>query len=200
MVGSPIAGRNRAEIERLIGFFVNTLVLRTDLSGNPSFQELLARVRSVTLDAYSHQDLPFDKLVEKLNPERCLSYNPLFQVMFVLQNTPERARQLLSLTETPLELEAETAKFDLTLSITSKDGTLIGSWNYNTDLFDAATIERMTAHFSTLLEGCCRQSPTANCPITPAYPQQSNSSCWWNGMIPIQSIPRNVFINCSRSR
>ena len=175
VVGSPIAGRNRAEIERLIGFFVNTLALRTDLSGNPSFKELLARVRSVTLDAYSHQDLPFEKLVEKLNPERSLSYSPLFQVMFVLQNTPERAEQLPGLTETPLELGLETAKFDLILSITEKDGTLTGSWNYNTDLFDAVTIERMTAHFQTLLESIVDnpQQPIAQLPLLkPAERQQ----------------------------
>ena len=167
VVGSPIAGRNRAEIEELIGFFVNTLVLRTDLSGNPSFQELLKRVRSVTLDAYSHQDLPFEKLVEELNPERSLSYSPLFQVMFVLQNAPGRAGQLLGLTEAPVQLEAETAQFDLLLSVVEKDGKLIGSWNYNTDLFDAATIERMTAHFQTLLEGIVDnpQQPIAQLPL-----------------------------------
>jgi amino acid adenylation domain-containing protein len=153
VVGSPIAGRNRVEIEGLIGCFVNTLMLRTDLSGNPSFQELLGRVRSITLDAYAHQDLPFEKLVEELNPERSLSYSPLFQVMFVLQNALRRSKQLLGLKEEPVELQAETAKFDLLLSVTEKDGILAGSWNYNTDLFDAATIERMTAHFQTLLEG-----------------------------------------------
>jgi amino acid adenylation domain-containing protein len=153
VVGSPIAGRNRVEIESLIGCFVNTLVLRTDLSGNPSFQELLKRVRAITLDAYAHQDLPFEKLVEELNPERSLSYSPLFQVMFVLQNAPGRSPQLLGLKADPVELKAETAKFDLLLSVTEKDGILAGSWNYNTDLFDAATIERMTAHFQTLLAG-----------------------------------------------
>ena len=167
LVGSPIAGRNRAEIEDLIGFFVNTLVLRTDLSGNPSFQELLTRVRSVTSDAYSHQDLPFEKLVEELNPERSLSYSPLFQVMFVLQNASKQAGQMLGLTEEPVQLELETAKFDLILSVTEKDGTLFGSWSYNTDLFNAATIERMTANFQTLLEGIVDnpQQPIAQLPL-----------------------------------
>ena len=165
-LGSPIAGRNRAEIEGLIGFFVNTLVLRTDLSGNPSFKELLTRVRSVTLDAYSHQDFPFEKLVEELNPERSLSYSPLFQVMFVLQNAPKQAN-LLSLYEESMQLEAKTAQFDLLLSVNEKDETLIGLWNYNTDLFDAATIERMTAHFETLLEGIVDnpQQPIAQLPL-----------------------------------
>jgi amino acid adenylation domain-containing protein len=151
LVGSAIAGRNHAEIEGLIGFFVNTLVLRTDLSGHPSFQELLRRVRSVTLEAYTNQNLPFEKLVEELQPERSLSYNPLFQVMFILQNAPGQASQLPGLTETPVELKTETAKFDLTLSVEEKDGILIGSWNYNTDLFDSATITRMAGHFQTLL-------------------------------------------------
>ena len=175
IVGSPIAGRNRAELEGLIGFFVNTLVLRTDLSGNPSFQELLGRVRSITLEAYSHQDLPFEKLVEELNPERSLSYNPLFQVMFVLQNAPGQASQLLGLTETPLQLETETAKFDLSLSLAEKDEELVGSWNYNTDLFDAATIERMMGHFEILLEGIVAnpQQPIAQLPLlTPAERKQ----------------------------
>ena len=174
LVGSPIAGRNRAESENLIGFFVNTLVLRTDLSGNPSFQELLARVRSVTLDAYAHQDLPFEKLVEELNPERSLSYSPLFQVMFVLQNEPKPAK-LLGLTEHPVPINLETAKFDLILSVTEKDDLLLGSWSYNTDLFDAATIERMTANFQTLLAGIVEnpQQPIAQLPIlTPAEQHQ----------------------------
>ena len=180
VVGSPIAGRNRAEIEELIGYFVNTLVLRTDLSGNPSFQELLARVRSVTLDAYSHQDLPFEKLVEELNPERSLSYSPLFQVMFVLQNTPERVKQVPGLTEESVQLEAETAKFDLLLSVTEKDGTLVCSWNYSTDLFDAGTIERMTAHFQTLLEGIVDnpQQPIAQLPLLPSNEREQLAE--WN--------------------
>ena len=182
VVGSGIAGRNRAEIERLIGFFVNTLVLRTDLSGNPSFQELLARVRSVTLDAYSHQDLPFEKLVEELNPERSLSYSPLFQVMFVLQNTPRKASQLPGIAEAPVQLEAETAKFDLVLSVTEKDGILVGSWNYSTDLFDAATIERMTAHFQTLLEGIVDNphQPIAQLPLL-TIDEQQQLLVEWNG-------------------
>lgn len=153
IVGSPIAGRNRTEIEGLIGFFVNTLVLRTNLSGNPSFQELLERIRSVTLDAFEHQDLPFEKLVEELNPERSLSYNSLFQVMFVLQNASKQGGQLLGLIETPVELEATTSKFDLTLSIEERNGVLITSTEYNTDLFSANTIKRMNGHFQTLLEG-----------------------------------------------
>jgi aspartate racemase len=180
LVGSPIAGRNRAELEGLIGFFVNTLVLRTDLSGNPSFRQLLQRVRSVTLDAYAHQDLPFEKLVEQLQPERSLSYNPLFQVMFALENTPAQAGQLLGLTETPVPLETATAKFDLTLSVIEQKGEIVGCWEYNTDLFEAATIERMTLHFRTLLEGIVTnpEQPISHLPLLTADERQQLLVDW----------------------
>jgi amino acid adenylation domain-containing protein/non-ribosomal peptide synthase protein (TIGR01720 family) len=151
VVGSPIANRNRSEVEPLIGFFVNTLLLRIDLNGNPDFLELLNRTRQVALDGYAHQDVPFERLVDELQPERNLSYNPLFQVMFVLQNTPDVKLELPGLTIT-LENEDVAAKFDLTLSIEETEQELIGSWEYNTDLFDAATIKRMVGHFQTLLE------------------------------------------------
>src|SRR5205823_6239668 len=116
-VGTPIANRTRAELESLIGFFVNTLVLRTDLSDNPSFQRLLKRVRGVALGGYTHQDLPFEKLVEVLEPERDLSRSPLFQVMFTWQNTPPVRGELVGVTLEPLEEEGTTAKFDLTLTM-----------------------------------------------------------------------------------
>ncbi|MBE9001845.1 amino acid adenylation domain-containing protein [Nostoc sp. LEGE 12447] len=147
LVGSPIANRNRAELEQLIGCFVNTLVLRTNLEGNPTFTELLGRVRKVAVEAYSHQDLPFEKLVEALQPNRDLSYNPVFQVMFVLQNT---ASNSIWKTE---ELETRTAKFDVLLSIIDSEEGLTGRLEYNTDLFNAETIARMVGHFQTLLEG-----------------------------------------------
>jgi len=153
IVGSPIAGRNRSEIEGLIGFFVNTLVLRTDLSGAPTFRELLGRVREVTLEAHAHQDLPFEKLVEVLQPERDLSHNPLFQVMFAFQNAPMEALVLPGLTVVPLEVESKAAQFDVTLSMEETGQGLKGVVEYNTDLFDGVTIERMIGHFETLLEG-----------------------------------------------
>jgi amino acid adenylation domain-containing protein len=152
IVGTPFAGRNRAETDSLIGFFVNTLVLRTDCSGNPSFQKLLGRVRQIALSAHDNQDLPLDRLVQKLQPERSLSYNPLFQVMFVLQNAPSEQLQLPGLTLTPLAIENGTAMFDLTLTMEETEQGLCGDWEYNTDLFDAATITRMMGHFQTLLE------------------------------------------------
>ncbi|WP_442947635.1 amino acid adenylation domain-containing protein [Nostoc sp.] len=153
LVGSPIANRNRSELESLIGFFVNTLVLRTDVSGNPSFWELLQRVRQVAMQAYSHQDAPFEQVVEALQPERNLSYSPLFQVMFVLLNTPPGKLELPGLSLTPLQIENPTAKFDLTLLMTESEQGLSGSLEYNSDLFEQATITRMVGHFVTLLEG-----------------------------------------------
>ncbi len=152
-VGSLIANRQRAEIEGSIGFFVNTLVLRTDLSGDPRFQELLERVRDVTLAAYSYQDLPFEKLVEALQPRRDLSHNPLFQVLFIFQNTPRQAWELMGLTLRPLEVDPETAKFDLTLELAETPHGLSGWFEYSTEVFEAATIARMAGHWQTLVEG-----------------------------------------------
>ncbi|WP_235657479.1 condensation domain-containing protein, partial [Fischerella thermalis] len=153
VIGSPIANRNHREIEGLIGFFVNTLVLRTDLSGNPSFRELLRRVREVALGAYAHQDVPFEKLVEKLQPQRNLSHTPLFQVMFVLQNAHSLEIELPSLTLSTLESDSGTAKFDLTLYMAETASGMIGSVEYNTDLFEPQTIQRLAEHFQRLLSG-----------------------------------------------
>jgi amino acid adenylation domain-containing protein len=152
-VGSLIANRNRVEIEGLIGFFVNTLVLRTNLSGDPGFQTLLARVREVTLDAYEHQDLPYEKLLEELRLPRDLSRNPLFQVLFVLHNTPHQGLALPGLTMSPLEIDPGTARFDVTLEFWETPEGLRGRFEYSTDLFEAATIVRMAGHLQTLLEG-----------------------------------------------
>lgn len=151
LVGSPIANRNRSEIEGLIGFFVNTLVMRTNLGGRPSFREILSRVRNVALAAYAHQDLPFERLVNELQLERDLSHTPLFQVMFEFGNTPISALALPGLTLSLLETKSSTAKFDLSLSMRETEQGLIGSLEYNTDLFDAGTIARMLGHFQTLV-------------------------------------------------
>ncbi len=151
VIGSPIANRNRQEIEPLIGLFINTLVLRVDLENNPTFSELLERVQQMSLDAYAHQDLPFEQLVEALQPQRSLSHHPLFQVMFVLHNAPTPTLELPELTLTPLERERTVAKFDLTLSMSETDTGLIGIWEYNSDLFEADTIARLVGHFPRLL-------------------------------------------------
>ncbi|MGB7948960.1 MAG: amino acid adenylation domain-containing protein [Candidatus Binatia bacterium] len=153
VVGTPIAGRNRTEIEGLIGFFVNTLVLRTDLTGNPTFRGLLARVRKVALDAYGHQDVPFEKLVEELHPQRNFSQSPLFQVFFAFQNAPTTELTLAGLTIDRRRVDRQTSTFDLSLSMTEATGCMNAAIEYNTDLFDGSTIARMMAHFRTLLEG-----------------------------------------------
>jgi amino acid adenylation domain-containing protein len=153
VVGSPIAGRNRVEIEGLIGFFLNSLAMRTDLSGNPSFRELLGRVREVALGAYAHQDLPVEKLIEELQLERDLSQNRLFQVLFILQNTPMPILELSGLTLSSSVIDNKTAKFDLTLELKETPLGISGWFEYNTDLFNETTLVRMVGHFQTLLEG-----------------------------------------------
>ncbi|WP_250634601.1 non-ribosomal peptide synthetase, partial [Pinirhizobacter soli] len=150
--GTPIANRNRADIEDLIGFFVNTLVLRTQVDLTLDFAGLLQQVRQHTLDAYAHQDVPFEQLVEALQPERHTSYTPLFQVMLVLQNMPMGEMALPGLSMSLLESKGATAKFDLTLTLTEGREGLQGCFEYSTELFDARTIERMAAHFSRLLQ------------------------------------------------
>ncbi|HEX8559091.1 MAG TPA: amino acid adenylation domain-containing protein, partial [Pyrinomonadaceae bacterium] len=151
VVGSPIANRNRAETEPLIGFFVNTLALRTDLSGSPSFRELLRRVRETCLGAYAHQDVPFEKLVEELEPERSLGRNPLFQAAFVLQNAPVGELSLPGLRLLPAAAESRAAKFDLTLLTEEREGGVGATLEYDADLFEAATAERMARHLVALL-------------------------------------------------
>jgi amino acid adenylation domain-containing protein len=158
VVGTPVAGRNRSDIEGLIGFFVNTLVLRTDLSGDPTFRELLGRVREVALEAYAHQDLPFEKLVEELNPERTLSHSPLFQVMMVLQNAPGAELELAGVSVTPLPLEVSTSKFDLTAFFADTGKEIVVSFQYNTDLFEASTVRRMLSHLE-VLAGAVAEDP-----------------------------------------
>ena len=161
VVGTPVAGRNRRELERLIGFFVNTLVLRTDLGGNPSFEQLLNRVREVALQGYTHQDLPFEQLVEALQPTRNLSYTPLFQVMFALDDGGVPSMELLDLAVSSYSVEIVTAKFDLTLSMENTADGLVAEWEYNSDIFDETTIVRMAEHFQTLLEGIVANSKQA---------------------------------------
>ncbi|HSF43076.1 MAG TPA: amino acid adenylation domain-containing protein [Thermoanaerobaculia bacterium] len=152
-VGTPIAGRNQLETEGLIGFFVNTLVLRGDLSDAPTVRELLARTRETALAAYGHQDVPFEKLVEDLQPARSLAHAPLFQVMFVLQNVPPPlSGEGTGLALEPLAFESDVARFDLTLSLAEIGGGLVGALEYNTDLFDDTAMERMAGHLRLLFE------------------------------------------------
>jgi amino acid adenylation domain-containing protein len=152
VVGTPIAGRTRAGTEELIGFFVNTLVLRTDLSGDPSFRDVLRRVREATLGAYEHQDLPFEQLVAELAPERSLAHSPLFQVMFALNGPADAREGLPGLRTERLQTGLPTTKFDLSLGFAEHAGGLGGGIEYSVDLFDAATIRRMAAHLERVLE------------------------------------------------
>lgn len=153
VVGTPVAGRTRVELEALIGLFLNTLALRTDLSGDPSFSELLKRERQVCLGAFEHQDLPFEKLIEDVNPERNPSFSPLFQTYFVLQNTPHERLSLDGLELQAVDLEGSDTKFDLVLGLLDGNSSLSGDIEYNTDLFTEATIAQMMRHFATLLAG-----------------------------------------------
>ncbi|MHC0068640.1 non-ribosomal peptide synthetase [Nostoc sp. UIC 10890] len=182
IIGTPIAGRNREETEQLIGLFVNSLPLRTNLGQNLTFRELLSQVREVTLEAYSHQDFPLEKLIEELQPERDTSRSPLFQVMFVFQNTPSSSCELLGLTITPLEVHTGTAKFDLTLYLEETSEGICGGIEYNTDLFESTTITRMVGHFQTLLESIVAnpQQHISNLPLLRAAEQHQLLVEWNN--------------------
>jgi len=200
-LATPIAGRNHVETEGLIGFFVNTLILRVDVDGDPTFFELLGRVREAALGAYAHQDLPFEMLVDAIKPERDLSRTPLAQVMFVLQNAPASAPEVAGLRLTPLETDTGTAKFDLTLMLEESSEGLRGWWNYNTDLFDAATIERMVAHFENLLRGAVADPARrlSTLPLLTAAERAQLAA--WNDTAPAApSVPVHLLIEAQAAR
>jgi amino acid adenylation domain-containing protein len=182
VVGSPIAGRNRLETEGLIGFFVNTLALRTDLSGNPAFSELLMRVRQTVLDGVAHQELPFEKLVEALQPARSPGHAPLTQVMFILQTGTERESKLPGLAVEPMTVSTDTAKFDLTLAVEEWPDGLCVQVEYNADLFNEETLVRALGHYATLLEGIVA-NPSQNIGSLPllANAEQDQILFKWSG-------------------
>ncbi len=153
VIGAPVANRNHSELETLVGCFINLMALRINLTDNPTFVELVQRVRQVSLDAYTHHELPFAKLIEELNLDRSLSYTPLFQVLFVLQNTPVESANFGDLELSPLTIESGTSQYDITLMIEEAQDELIGHFEYNCDLFERQTVKRMIGHFETLLEG-----------------------------------------------
>ena len=181
VVGTPVANRGRIETEGLIGFFLNTLVMRTDLSGDPSFREILGRVREVALGAYAHQDLPFEKLVEELQPKRDLSRTPLFQILFALRSAPPDASELPGLALTPLEVERQTSMFDLALFINETEQGLSAVAEYNSDLFDAATVGRMLEHLRTLAQGAVAlpDEPLSRLPVL-TEAEESQLLVRWN--------------------
>src|SRR5258708_20455553 len=156
IVGSPFTNRQRSEVEGLIGFFVNTVPLRTVLSGDPTFNQLLQRVKATALDAYDHRELPFEKLVEELRPERNLSYTPLFQILFAVQGSPVAIEHVAGITLHLQDVDTGTAKFDLTCTVIPRDSGFTTSFEYNTDLFEAQTIRRMMDSFHSILEAITR--------------------------------------------
>lgn len=190
VVGSPIANRHRSELEGLIGFFVNSLVMRADLSGNPTFREMLERTRSVALEAYEHQDLPFEKLVEALEPERDLSRNPLFQVAFALQNAPMQSLELPGLTLNPLPLESDSTRFDLEVHLWEPTHGLRSLWqseiglggfiSYSTDLFDRDRISRLAEHFQTVVTGIVANPDTRLLDLQLLTPAEQQQHAEWN--------------------
>jgi len=152
VIGSPVAGRSKSVTEGLIGFFVNVLALRIKLDDNPTFYELLKQVRAVTLDAYTHQDLPFEKLIEELHPDRNQNYAPLYNVMFVFQNAPMSTLELPGLALSLIDVEKGTAKLDLSVYAGETSRGVALAMTYNTDLFNRQTIIQMLSRFQTLLE------------------------------------------------
>ncbi|MDP6151119.1 MAG: condensation domain-containing protein, partial [Gammaproteobacteria bacterium] len=153
VVGTPIAGRQQTELEGLIGLFLNTLAMRTDVTGNPTFTELLKRVQATSLDAFAHQDIPFDRIVDALHPTRDMSHSPVYQVQFMLQNAPANGSPVEGLEFQHVEFDYGTSKFDLTLATAETEDGLAAEIEYCTDLFDEQSIERMLEHFEILLQG-----------------------------------------------
>ena len=192
LVGTPTANRNRQEIEPLIGFFVNTLVMRNSLEGNLSFSELLQQVRNVVLESYANQDVPFEQVVDGLQIERSLSYNPLFQVMFALQNTPLTALDIPGLRVKSMAVENVRVKFDLTLileEIETDQGTYLeGYWEYNGDLYTAERITRLMGHFQTLLKGIVKnpQQKVGELPLLTDPEKQQILVEWNQTQVPYQ--------------
>ncbi|HTO94345.1 MAG TPA: amino acid adenylation domain-containing protein [Bacteroidota bacterium] len=192
IVGSPIAGRTRVDAEPLIGLFVNTLTIRIDCSGSPAFRELLRRVRARALAAYEHQEVPFEKIVEELQPERSLSRTPLFQTLFVLQNTPAPVLRIPGARATKEEIDTATAKFDLTFSVTETGDQSEGLVEYDTDLFERATIVRLAQHFNGLLEDVLRRpdASIAEYPLLTPVERQRILTEWNRPELPAGSAMR----------
>ncbi|HEY6121541.1 MAG TPA: amino acid adenylation domain-containing protein [Pyrinomonadaceae bacterium] len=193
-VGSPIAGRNRAEIEGLVGFFVNTLTLRTDLSGNPTFKELLQRVKDITVGAYTHQDLPFEKLVEEMDPERDLGRNPLFQVMFQYQEASPALFGTEELKLSWLDNSSHTSKFDLMLAVLTEGESLTCLLQYRTDLFKSETIRSMLGNYKTLLQSIVT-NPTAGINTLPLMTASEQTRVLASGLGEVREFPRKSCIH-----
>ncbi|HZI10167.1 MAG TPA: amino acid adenylation domain-containing protein [Myxococcus sp.] len=188
-VGTPIAGRRRAEVEGLIGFFVNTLVVRTRLEGSRSFREVLGQVKEAALEAYAHQDVPFEKLVEELKPERDLGRTPLFQVLFALQNAPMPAMEVRGLKLRQEELRRESAKFDLSLYLHEAAESFQGTLEYSTDLYEPQTAARLAGHYQRLLEGLTA-NPEASIEEVELLGEEERRQVveGWNTLLPVPEV------------
>ncbi|MEM9482216.1 MAG: amino acid adenylation domain-containing protein, partial [Cyanobacteria bacterium P01_F01_bin.116] len=193
LVGIPVANRNRIEVEPLIGCFVNTLVLRTDLSGNPSFQDLLAQVREVSLEAYNHQNLPFEKLLEELKLERDLGHSPLFQVMFSFEDTLELNFNSSDLSVNVSPIDTNTSKFDLSLNMVEVESGLMGRLEYNTDIFEVDRIERLASHFEVLLESIIATPSHYISELSPLTSVEKQQLLKWNNTK--ADFPHNLCIH-----
>ncbi|HZF08985.1 MAG TPA: amino acid adenylation domain-containing protein, partial [Thermoanaerobaculia bacterium] len=180
VVGSPIAGRNRTELEGVIGLFLNTLALRVDAAGDPTVSELLARVRETTLSAFAHQEMPFEKLVEEIAPERNLARAPLFQILLVLQNIPLAPLHLPGFALRPIAIDSGTAKFDLSVNLREEGGGLLAAWHYNRDLFDASTVRRLAAGFERLLGALVASGPRRISELPLLGPAEAQQLREWN--------------------
>jgi len=166
VVGTDLANRTMPETERMIGFFINLLAVRLDLSGNPTFRELLARAREGLLESYAHQEVPFPKIVQEVQPERSSTHNPIVQVLFVMQNIPRAKRELAGLQVEPFDVPVTTSKFDMALFVSERPDGLMGYWVYSTELFDRATIQRMLGHYANLLDGAVANPDTRLASLT----------------------------------
>jgi amino acid adenylation domain-containing protein len=197
MVGVPVAGRGRPELEPLIGFFVNTLVVRVRLDGASTGAELLRRVRRASLDAFTHQDLPFEKLVAELNPDRDLDRSPLFQVMFALQNAPAARVELPGVSLAPLEVETGTTRFELFLELTEREGGLEGALHYSRDLYDPVLIARFQEHFQALLAGLAAEASRSLAEVALlSAPERAQLLLEWNdsrGAVPLEAAFPQLF-------
>ena len=201
-VGTPIAGRTRPEAEALIGDFVNMLVLRTDLDGAPSFRDLLGRVRETTLGAYAHQDLPFERLVDELRPERSLSHAPLFQVLFALQNMGDLALRLDGVAIEEIAVERDTARFDLAWSLVEHADGIRVIAEYATDLFDGATVERMLEHFRALLSAAAAnpELSIADLPLLSDGERETVVAAWNQTEAPYAAGPVHALVSAQSAR
>ena len=190
VVGTVVANRTSVETEKLIGFFVNLLALRTDISGKPTFRELLARIKETALGAYAHQDMPFDKLVEELHPERNLSHNAIVQVMFAVQNVPKQRRELTDLDISAFEGTLTHSKFDMGLNVVETADGLMGHWVYKTDLFEPATIRQMAQYLETLLLAALAtpETPLTKLSLLSPAQREQQLSTWNQTSQPVPAV------------